>query len=109
MAEIPAAKKKVVIKKVAEEPSKKKPAVAKTKTVVKKSTSTKKKVVKKSEFGKHGQTKPTPPESDALRKFYTSLLKQNPNSEMAKKWCLEHGLHPDQQESLYVSLSKMKI
>lgn len=41
-----------------------------------------------------GQKYKTPDESDGLRKFYTSLLKQNPKSKMAKKWCLEHGLLP---------------
>ena len=47
---------------------------------------------KKAKYDKPGQTKPTPPENDSLRKFYTSLLSQNPNSEMAIRWCTEHGL-----------------
>ena len=38
------------------------------------------------------QTKPTPDERDPARRFYTSLLKQNKNSKMAKKWCIERGL-----------------
>jgi hypothetical protein len=41
---------------------------------------------------KLGQKKPTPEEGCGLRKYYTSLLKQNKNSSMALKWCLEHGL-----------------
>ncbi len=28
------------------------------------------------------------PQNDSLRKFYTSLLEQRPESEMAKKWCV---------------------
>lgn len=39
-----------------------------------------------------GQTRDTPPEEDPLRRFYTSLLEQVPNSEMARRWCAIHGL-----------------
>jgi len=39
------------------------------------------------EFDLPGQTRETPIESDGMRKFYASLLQQNPESEMAKKWC----------------------
>jgi hypothetical protein len=39
-----------------------------------------------------------------LYKFYTSLLKQNPNSKMAKKWCLNHGINDTIQ-----NLQKLKI
>lgn len=38
------------------------------------------------------QKYPTPEKTDALYKFYTSLLRQRPNSEMAMKWCIEHGV-----------------
>ena len=48
---------------------------------------------KKSTF-KTGQRYPTPPTTDSLYIFYTSLLKQNPQSHMALRWCLEHGLVP---------------
>lgn len=41
---------------------------------------------------KEGQTKPTPPETDSLRKYYCSLLAQRKDSELALKWCLQHGL-----------------
>lgn len=41
----------------------------------------------KKEFDLPGQTQDTPEETDSLRKFYTSLLRQRPESEMAKKWC----------------------
>eukprot|EP00889_Picochlorum_renovo_P001865 jgi/Picre1/28895/NNA_004291.t1 len=37
-------------------------------------------------FDKPGQTRETPPEEDPQRRFYTSLLEQNPKSEMAQKW-----------------------
>ncbi|GAX73555.1 hypothetical protein CEUSTIGMA_g1006.t1 [Chlamydomonas eustigma] len=57
--------------------------------------STEVKVVVKKEkkvFELPGQTRETPPETDPLRKFYTSLLSQRPDSDMALKWCLMHGL-----------------
>lgn len=34
-----------------------------------------------------GQTRETPPEGDPLRRFYTSLYEENPESLMARKWC----------------------
>ncbi|DBA74798.1 hypothetical protein WJX79_003606 [Trebouxia sp. C0005] len=49
-------------------------------------------VVIKKEYDKPGQTRETPPEIDPLHKFYTTLKQQRPDSEMAKKWCLIHGL-----------------
>ena len=58
----------------------------------------KKNCAKKYNFPLIGQTKATPEENDPLRKFYTSLLKQKPNSEMAIKWCTEHGLMPNQKK-----------
>jgi hypothetical protein len=39
--------------------------------------------------------KPTPPPDDPLRIFYTSLLRQNPDSKMALKWCQDRGLLTD--------------
>lgn len=60
----------------------------------------KKKCVKNNatpKFPKKGQTKPTPTENDSLRLFYTSLLYENPESQMALKWCIEHGLAPGQE------------
>jgi hypothetical protein len=53
---------------------------------------TKNTMTKKSKYIIPGQTKDTPAENDSLRKFYTSLLKQNKNSAMAIKWCTERGL-----------------
>eukprot|EP00198_Chlamydomonas_reinhardtii_P004933 XP_001694269.1 predicted protein [Chlamydomonas reinhardtii] len=56
-----------------------------------------------------GQTREAPPETDSLRKFYTSLLEQIPESEMAKKWCLQHGLlSRDEAEKLAAVLKKTK-
>ncbi|DBA84694.1 TPA: hypothetical protein ACH3X1_005949 [Trebouxia sp. C0004] len=49
-------------------------------------------VVVKKEYDRPGQTRETPPEIDPLHKFYTTLKQQRPDSEMAKKWCLIHGL-----------------
>lgn len=40
----------------------------------------------------HPPKKPTPPPDDPLRIFYTSLLRQNPESKMALKWCQDRGL-----------------
>jgi hypothetical protein len=79
------------------------------KPVAKKSTAEPKKKSVKKEFLMEGQTKATPPENDSLRKFYTSLLKQNKKSEMALKWCIEHGLLPEQKDSIYVSLKSLSI
>jgi hypothetical protein len=59
--------------------------------------------VKKVQFKKPGQKKVTPPETDGLRKFYTSLLKQNKKSEMALKWMLEHGLLPKKRAEKYIA------
>ncbi len=73
----------------------------------------KKIIKKKTIYPKLGQTKPTPSETDSLRKFYTSLLNQNSKSEMAIKWCTEHGLMPKQEKnatySIVNSISKLKI
>lgn len=60
-------------------------------------------------FPKLGQVKATPPENDAVRRFYTSLLAQNPKSEMAKKWCVEHGLYPKQEDNIHVTMAKLSI
>mmetsp|Transcript_4720 Transcript_4720/g.8574 ORF Transcript_4720/g.8574 Transcript_4720/m.8574 type:complete len:355 (-) Transcript_4720:545-1609(-) len=62
------------------------------------------KAVKK--FGMPGQTKETPPENDSLRKFYISLLSQKPNSDMAKKWCLQYGLLPLDEAEAYIAEMK---
>lgn len=46
-------------------------------------------------FDKVGQKFDEPDELDCSRLFYESLLKQNPASAMAEKYCLEHGLLDD--------------
>lgn len=46
----------------------------------------------KKTFDMPGQKRTTPPTSDPLYMFYTSLLKQNKKSRMALVWCLHHGL-----------------
>lgn len=46
--------------------------------------------------------------SESLIKFYTSLLKQRPNSEMAIKWCQKHNLIIQNNKLCYI-LKKMKI
>ena len=51
--------------------------------------------------------KATPPESDSLRIFYTSLLRQNRDSKMAIKWCTEHGLLPI--EDVIILLKNVKL
>jgi len=84
-----------------------KKAVTKKKDTVKKTAIIKKDT--KKEFSKEGQIKITPPENDSLRKFYTSLLKQKTTSEMAIKWCTEHGLFPGQKDNIYVVLKTLSL
>jgi hypothetical protein len=43
-------------------------------------------------YEKPGQKHDVPDELDCQRLFYESLLKQNPQSAMAEKYCLEYGL-----------------
>lgn len=38
-----------------------------------------------------GQKFSTPPKGEPVRAFYESLIKTNPNSEMAIKYCVEYG------------------
>lgn len=59
-----------------------------------------------------GQKKDTPPKSDPLYKFYTTLLKQKPDSEMALKWCLEHGALTQKKAEkalMMIDMQKLKI
>lgn len=67
---------------------------------------------KKRTFSKAGQKKSTPPETDGLYIFYTSLLKQNKNSMMALKWCLEHGVFSKSKAErvvMQMQMAEMKI
>ena len=45
-------------------------------------------------YDRPGQTRPTPPEGDPLRRYYTSLYNQQPNSGLAQRFCAQHGLMP---------------
>jgi hypothetical protein len=61
---------------------------------------------------KTGQKYKTPPSTDSLYKFYTSLHKQNKKSAMAKKWCIEHGIFTEKKSMkmlLEMQMSKLKI
>lgn len=63
-------------------------------------------IVKQVNFKKIGQKKKTPEKTDSLRKFYSSLYKQNPNSEMATKWLIEHGCFgPKKTEKVLLIMS----
>ncbi|KAK2076270.1 hypothetical protein QBZ16_001202 [Prototheca wickerhamii] len=57
----------------------------------------------KKEYALPGQTRDTPEEGDPLRKFYTSLLEQRPESEMARKWCVMNGLLSAEDAQAYVN------
>lgn len=48
------------------------------------------------------QTKDTPLEDDPLRRFYTSLLEQRPDSDMARRWCAQFGLLPREEAERWV-------
>lgn len=66
----------------------------------------------KKTFSKVGQKRSTPPESDGVYRFYTSLLQQNPKSMMALKWCLEHGVFSKskaEKVALQLQMANMKI
>lgn len=58
---------------------------------------TKKAPAKKKTFKKPGQKKVTPPKTDSLRIFYSSLFKQNPKSDMAFTWLLERGVFSEKK------------
>ncbi|KAL3131344.1 hypothetical protein ABBQ38_000630 [Trebouxia sp. C0009 RCD-2024] len=67
-----------------------------------------KKVTVKKEYEKPGQTRETPSEIDPLRRFYTTLREQRPDSEMAKKWCLIHGVLDDEDAEQIAAELKLK-
>lgn len=45
----------------------------------------------KSAYSKPGQILPTPSPGSADRVFYSTLLQEKPESEMALEWCVKHG------------------
>lgn len=58
---------------------------------------------------KPGQKFPTPTRGFGDRVFYETLLKQNPNSEMAQEWCVNYGVLPrSEAERLYKIIMKRK-
>ena len=54
--------------------------------------------VERKEYPLVGQKRDPPDETDSLRKFYTSLRMQKPESEMAEIWLMEHGLLPEEEQ-----------
>jgi hypothetical protein len=64
----------------------------------------------KATFSKPGQKKKTPAKDDSLMKFYSSLYKQNKDSNMAIKWMIEHGAFSKKKaEVLLLTLEMNKI
>jgi uncharacterized protein YycO len=58
---------------------------------------------------KPGQKFPTPTRGFGDRVFYETLLKQNPDSEMAQEWCVNYGvLLRSEAERLYKIIMKRK-
>ena len=58
-------------------------------------------------FDMPGQTKaldPNAADTDALTLFYESLHKQRPESEMAQRWLLQHGLLPEDEAAKLAKL-----
>mmetsp|Transcript_23585 Transcript_23585/g.44974 ORF Transcript_23585/g.44974 Transcript_23585/m.44974 type:complete len:175 (-) Transcript_23585:264-788(-) len=49
-----------------------------------------------------GQKRDPPMEGDSLRKFYTSLREQRPDSEMAEQYLMDHGLLTKEEAELAV-------
>ncbi|KAK8805606.1 hypothetical protein WA158_002262 [Blastocystis sp. Blastoise] len=59
---------------------------------------------------KMGQTRPTPSPGQGDRVFYESLNQQNPDSFMALKWCVEHGIFEEKEsKKQYERLQQMKL
>lgn len=50
----------------------------------------------------------SPPENDPSRKFYVSLFRQKPTSEMAIKWLCENGLGHIVLDLTKLQLSRLK-
>jgi hypothetical protein len=60
-------------------------------------------MAKRQQKAKTAKLKP-PPEHDPSRKFYVSLFRQKPTSEMAIKWLCENGLG-----DIVLDLTKLQI
>lgn len=70
---------------------------------------TSKGAVTKTKFAKPGQRYETPKETDPLYQFYFSLLKQKPDSQMAIKWCLEHGVLSSKKATSLVLSQELSV
>lgn len=57
---------------------------------------------------KPGQKYPEPSIDDPSRAFYESLYSQKPESQMAEKWCLEHGLLSEEESKKLAEKYKRK-
>merc|ERR1712190_380342 len=58
---------------------------------------------------KEGQRFLTPPAADSTRAFYESLLKENPDSKIAVKFCVEYGVLPiDSHKKLLKKYNHLK-
>ena len=53
-----------------------------------------------------GQKHDTPEEGDGSRIFYESLLRQNPDSKMAMKWCVENGVLDESTAKKFIAKLK---
>ena len=51
----------------------------------------------KTVYDKPGQRYDTPSPEDPKRLYYASLYAENPESEQAKKWLVEHGISPEEE------------
>ncbi|KAK3245946.1 hypothetical protein CYMTET_44505 [Cymbomonas tetramitiformis] len=82
-------------------------SVSKNKSKPKDTVDTAKK--EKKQYQLTGQKRDPPEENDSLRKFYSSLRKQRPNSEMAEVWMMEHGLlSPQESQRAFDDLQDRK-
>merc|ERR1712228_875350 len=58
---------------------------------------------------KEGQKNVTPPVADPTRGFYESLLKENPESKIAIKFCVEYGaLSKEEHEVVLKKYNKLR-
>ncbi|QDZ20382.1 hypothetical protein HOP50_04g28990 [Chloropicon primus] len=62
-----------------------------TKKVVKREPTVKR---EKKVYNMPGQTRETPQENEPVAKFYSSLYKEKPESAMALRWLMQHGMLP---------------
>lgn len=100
------------ISKIEIEEKSTKKVVRKKNTVTEFKEQTKKIVKRKNviyEYTKEGQKKKAPILNDPLRRFYTSLLRQKPHSQIAINWCIQHGLFPGQSDNIHCHLSKLAL